>query len=95
MEKQRVIMPKLTPQTTFRSVATANFQVNSGEVFPGGSDSEESTCNAGDPGLTPGFRRSLGERNGKPLQYSSLENSMDRGTWWATVPWSHKESEHD
>ena len=61
-------------------------QVNSRVVFPGGSDSKESTCNAGDPGSTPGFGRSAGERNGKPFQYSCLENSMDRGTWWATFP---------
>ena len=86
MEKQRVIIPKLTLQTNFRSVSTAKFQVNSRGVFPGGSDSQESTCNAGDPGSTPGFRRSPGERNGKPFQYSCLENSMDRGTWWATFP---------
>ena len=53
--------------------------------FPGGSDSKESACNAGDPGLIPGSARSPGERNGNPLQYSYLENSMDRGAWWATV----------
>ena len=46
---------------------------------------KESACNAGDPGLIPGTGRSPGERNGNPLQYSSLENSMDRGAWWATV----------
>ena len=47
------------------------------------------TCNAGDLvrflGLSPGLRRSPGEGNGNPLQYSWLENPMDRGTWWATV----------
>ena len=53
--------------------------------FPGGSDGKESTCNVGDPGLIPGSRRSPGEGNGYPLQYSCLENPMDRGTWWATV----------
>ena len=48
----------------------------------------ESACNAGetrDVGLIPGLGRSPGERNGKPLQYSSLENPMDRGVWQATV----------
>jgi len=40
---------------------------------------------AGDPGLIPGSGRSPGERNGNPLQYSCLENPMDRGAWWATV----------
>ena len=55
------------------------------KVFPGGSDGKESACSAGDPGFIPGSGRSLGEGNGNPLQYSCLENSMDRGTWWATV----------
>ena len=49
--------------------------------FPGGSDSKESACHAGDPGSIPGLRRSPGEGNGNPLQYSCLENSMDRGAW--------------
>ena len=43
-----------------------------------GSDSKESACNAGGLGLIPGFERSPGEENGDPLQYSCLENSMDR-----------------
>ena len=46
---------------------------------------KESTCNAGDPGLIPGSGRSPGEGNGNPLEYSCLENPMDRETWWATV----------
>ena len=46
--------------------------------FPAGSDGKESACNAGDLGWIPGSRRSPGERNGYPLQYSSLESSMDR-----------------
>ena len=55
-------------------------------VFPGGSDSKESTCNAGDLGLISGSRSSPEEGNGDSLQYSCLENSRDRGSWWATVP---------
>ena len=51
--------------------------------FPGGSDCEESTCNAGDLGSIPGSGRSPGEGDGYPLQYSYLENSMDTGAWWA------------
>ena len=51
--------------------------------FPGGSDGKESSCNAGDPGLTPGMGRSPGEGNSNPLQYSCLEKPMDRGAWWA------------
>ena len=54
-------------------------------VFPGGSDGKESACNVGDPGSIPGLGRSPGERNGYPLQYSCLENPMDRGAWRATV----------
>ena len=46
---------------------------------------KESACQAGDADLIPGSGRSPGERNGNPLQYSCLENSMDRGTWQATV----------
>ena len=42
-------------------------------------------ANAGDPGLIPGSERSPGEGNGNPLQYSCLENPIDRGAWWATV----------
>ena len=52
--------------------------------FPVGSVSEESTCSAGDPGSIPGLGRSPGEGNDNPLQYSCLENSMDRGAWQAT-----------
>ena len=51
--------------------------------FPGGSDSKESTCNAGDLGLIPALERSPGEGNGYPLHYPCLENSMERGVWWA------------
>ena len=47
--------------------------------FPGGSDGKESACNARDPDLIPGSGRSPGEGNGYPVQYSCLENSMDRG----------------
>ena len=53
--------------------------------FPGGSVSKESACNAGDPGSIPGLRRSPGEGNGNPLQYSCPQTPMDRGVWWTTV----------
>ena len=53
--------------------------------FPGGSDSKESACNAGDPGSIPGLGGSPGEGNGNPLQYSFLENPMGRRAWQATV----------
>ena len=53
--------------------------------FPGGSDDKESACNVRDLGLIPGLGRFPGEGNGYPLQCSCLENSMDRGAWWAAV----------
>ena len=53
--------------------------------FSGGLVSEESACNAGDLGSIPGLGRSLGRGHGNPLQYSSLENPMDRGAWRAIV----------
>ena len=53
--------------------------------FPGGSDGKESTYNVEDLGLTPGSRRSPGGGHSTPLQYSCLENPMDRGPSWATV----------
>ena len=54
-------------------------------VFPHSLVAKESACNAGDPGLIPGLGRSPGEGNDNPLQYSCLENQMDKGAWWATV----------
>ena len=53
--------------------------------FPGGSDGKESACNAGDLGLIPGLGRCPGGVHGNPLQYSCLENPMDREVWRATV----------
>ena len=59
--------------------------------FPGGSNGKESACNAGALGVESlGQGRSPGEGNGNPLQYSCLENSMERGAWWATVQWVAK-----
>ena len=52
------------------------------ELFPGGSEVKVSACNAGDLGSIPGSGRSPGEGNGNPLQYSCLENPMERGAWW-------------
>ena len=54
--------------------------------FPGGSDRKESTCNEGNLGLVPGLGKSPEEGNRYPLQYSGLENSMDKGASRATVP---------
>ena len=53
--------------------------------YPTGSDGKESACHAGDLGLIPGSERSCREGNDNPLQYSCLENPMDREAWWATL----------
>ena len=58
------------------------FQIQKG---PGGLDDKESASNARDPGWIPGLGRSPGEQNGNPLQYSCLENAMDKGACWATI----------
>ena len=60
--------------------------------FPGGSNSKEFSCSAGDPGSIPGSGRCPGGGHGNPLQYSCLENPMDRGTWWVAV---HRVTELD
>ena len=59
----------------FKAVQVISLEIS----FPGDSDSNKSACNAGNPGSFPGSGRSPGERNGYPLQYSCLENAMDRG----------------
>ena len=54
-------------------------------VFLGGSDGKAFACNAGKASLIPGLEISPGVGNGNSLQYSCLENPMERGAWWATV----------
>ena len=58
--------------------------------FPGGSDGKESAYNAGDLGFISGLGRSSGGGHGNPLQYSGLENPMDRGAWQAIVHGSQR-----
>ena len=61
--------------------------------FPGEPVVKNSSANAGDAredGSIPGLGRSPGAGNGNPLQYSCLENPMDRGAWWVTVHWVAK-----
>ena len=60
--------------------------------FPGGSEIKESTCSAEDLGSVPGLGRFPREENDYPLQYSCLENHLDRGVWQGIVH-SHKESD--
>ena len=58
---------------------------------PGGSDSKESICNAGDLGSIPGLGRSPGRGHGNPLQYSCLENPHGQRSLAGYTPWGHKE----
>ena len=60
--------------------------------LPGSSDRKESARNVEDPDSIPGSERCPGEEDGNPLQYSCLENPMDRGAWRAMVHEHHKES---
>ena len=62
--------------------------------FPGGTAVKNLPCNAGDAGSSPGLRRSPGEGNGNPLQYSCLGNPMDRAAWQATVQRVANMTEH-
>ena len=62
-------------------------------AFPGGSVVKNPPANTEDAGSIPGSERSPGEENGSPLQYSSLENPMDRGAWWAIVHGIKKKSQ--
>ena len=65
-----------------------NFLLNSNGIylgFPGGSVANNPPANTGEAGSIPGLRRSLGEGNGNPLQYSYLGKFMNRGAWWDTA----------
>ena len=61
--------------------------------FPGGSDSKESACNAGDLDSIPGLGRSPGRGHGNPLQYSCLENPHGQRSLVGYSPWGRKESD--
>ena len=69
------------PNTVFLSLLT----LPTCFLLPGWLRQEESALNARDPGSILGLGRSPGEGNGNPLQYPCLENSMDKGAWWAIV----------
>ena len=72
---------------TLVSIAAVVFYIPTSRAhgFPRSSVGKESACNAGDLGSIPGSGRSPGEGNGNPLQYSCLENPMDREAWWVIV----------
>ena len=90
MEKKICLHSKTPIITSRRKVRNRKspFGRPHGDV-PGGSGGEECACNAGDLSLIPGSGGSPGEGHGNPLQYSRLENPMDRGAWRA--PWGHKD----
>ena len=75
--------PGIVSETS--ALAGGCFTIEAWIWLPGVSDGKESACNEGDLGLIPGSGRCPGEGNDNPLQYSCLENSMDRGVWQATV----------
>ena len=92
----RNIQPKVMPLVSGRAGKWTRFSWLSESMclimvldcfrgFPGGSDGKETACNAGDSGSIPGSGRALGGGHSNPLQYSCLENSMDRGAWGITV----------
>ena len=72
-------MKENNPKVNYNNTVTLS------EGFPGGSDCKVSAHNAGDQGSIFGLGKSPGEGNGNRLQYSCLENSMNEGSWWATV----------
>ena len=74
----------LSPYHTERTKAAADKSQE--RIVSAGSDGKESTCNARDPGSIPGSGKAPGEGKGNPLQYSCLENPMDRGAWQVSVP---------
>ena len=83
------------PIMTVELAQTPSIQVGCAyqhEGFPGGSDGKEAACNAGDLGSIPGSGKSPAEGTGYPLQYSYLENPMDRGDGRIYSPWGCKES---
>ena len=80
-------LPRKTQRTVFKVPEGSLAFLLSSQHFQAhcGSEGKASAGNVGDLGLNPGSERSPGEGNGNPLQYSCLENSMDRGAGWATV----------
>ena len=85
-------MPRITKPIIKRKNNVGRFTLQTSNLlqsynklgFLCSSEGKASICNAGEPGLIPGLGGSPGEGNNNPIQYSWLENSMDRGAWWGT-----------
>ena len=78
-------------KTHFMQLKLVYLKLDSNMGFPGGSDSKESACNAGDMGLIPGLGRFPGGGHGNPVQYSCLENPYGPRSLAGYRPWDYKE----
>ena len=87
--------PSLSWEFTSASAGLRDDEFIRKQGFLGGSDGKESTCKAGDLALIPGSGRLPAKGKGYPLQYSGLENSMDRGAWCGLRPWGHRVGVND
>ena len=86
MVKDREAWPAAVHGVTMSQTQLSNWTTTRTHVgFPGGSDHNKSACKAGDPGSIPGLGKSPREGNGYPLQYSCLENFINRRAWQATI----------
>ena len=79
----RIFLKRCLPEQQSWGIFKLRVRIHSG--FPGSRVVKNPSVNAGNMGVKPGLGRSPGVGNGNPLRYSCLENSMDRGAWWATV----------
>ena len=82
---RHVYLHSIIPDADASRNAQGKLRLSEEEALLDGSEGKETACNAGDPGTILGSGRSPGEGNANPLQYSCLENSIDRGASWATI----------
>ena len=85
MQQQQQCLLGSSHKNPFKRTKEVSTQEDFSLDFPDGLDGKASACTARDLGLIPGLGRSPGKGSGNPLQYFCLENSIDRGAWWATV----------